>query len=82
MLLWLAKHGQTTKITWSGVEQEHLFTAAGDVCSYPTLPFIQSRLRLAGGGGDDDDDGDSQDQLAGVSLWELGQVMAAFLSLF
>jgi hypothetical protein len=72
-IIWLASHMNDIRIVWSDINKEHIFIndKRSEVASYPTPLFLQKRLELSLGY-----------RLAGVALWELGQMMSCFLTLF
>lgn len=74
MLIWLAMNAENIQIKWDEIAQEHIYIKRGnelEVSSYPTSLFIERRLQLA-----------EELNVAGVALWEVGQMMATFISLF
>ncbi len=74
MVLWLASG--SVDIIWKPIYQEHVFVdkATQKQSSYPTVPFLAKRLALA--------EEMSDVGVAGVALWELGQMMTYFIDGF
>jgi hypothetical protein len=62
------------EIEWDSQAQEHIFIneEKGVRSSYPTVAFLLKRMQLA----------QSMEAVAGVALWELGQMMGMFIDLF
>ena len=73
MVQWLAQERQNVQIIWDPEAREHTFLIKSPrvVCSYPTPIFIKDRIQLAADLG-----------IAGVALWELGQIMTMLLDVF
>lgn len=73
MVIWLAAHKPFIKIIWNEEAKEHLFVKSGDgvkeTASYPTPLFLQNRLNIA-----------ETYNLAGVAIWEAGQMMAMLMN--
>ena len=74
MVLWLASG--RVDIIWEPTYQEHHFIdkRTQKQSSYPTIPFLARRLALA--------EEMSGSGVAGVALWELGQMMTYFVDGF
>lgn len=73
MIVWLASNIKDIRIDWSNAYHEHTFIndKKSEISSYPTPLFVQKRLELS-----------MKYQLAGIALWEVGQMMANFITLF
>lgn len=71
LIVWLVQ--DDVDIDWNGQTSEHVFTSASDGrrCPFPTPLFVKVRLELAAELG-----------VAGVALWELGQMMPMLADLF
>ena len=71
MIIWLAQEAPFVSAEWDDEAQEHLFVGRKATVSFPTPAFLQKRLQLA-----------EQLGIAGVAMWEAGQMLAAYIDLF
>ena len=78
MVVWLAEgqlYPETSRVLvkWLMREREHVFVERlrGRTSSYPTPAFLYKRLQLA-----------EEQRVAGVALWELGQMMPYLVDMF
>ena len=70
MVQWLREQRQNIHIVWDPDMKEHTFYIKSPrvLCSYPTPLFVKERIRLA-----------TELGIAGVAMWELGQMMTMLL---
>ena len=69
MVVWLVQ--EDVEIEWDEVAKEHIFLGERKYCAFPTPLFVQQRLSLA-----------KELGIAGVALWEIGQMMPMLMDLF
>ena len=69
MVVWLLQ--EEVEIEWDDVWKEHIFLGERRSCAFPTPLFVQHRLILARELG-----------IAGVAVWEVGQMMPMLMDLF
>ena len=69
MVVWLLQ--EEIEIEWEDVAKEHIFLDGRRSCAFPTPLFVQYRLALARELG-----------VAGVAIWEIGQMMPMLMDLF
>jgi len=69
----LAMYKREIRVIWDSLQQENLFERVSigkrEVCSFPTPLFVKARVGLAERYG-----------LAGVAIWEAGQMMATLIT--
>ena len=69
MVVWLVQ--EEVQVEWDEVAREHIFSGVRRQCAFPTPLFVQQRLGLA-----------KELGIAGVALWEVGQMMPMLMDLF
>lgn len=68
MVVWLLQGD--ADVEWDDVAKEHIFKGETRMCAFPTPLFLQQRLNLA-----------AELNIAGVALWEVGQMMPLLVDL-